>query len=111
LPETRQLFRVVKSDPPTLRDFLPQMETQPNRLPPSGATKREMRLYRAVSHRTTLKGARALARRYPRMGGFVAELAVHSDLPIEIEVESTGHVNVWGAPEGLLESVVKTFTV
>jgi hypothetical protein len=111
LPESRQLFRVVKSHPPTLDDFLSQSQVQPRRMPPANATAEELRLHRAVSHQTTLAGARALAHKFPQMGGFVAELAVHSDLPIEIGPERKRHVNVWGEPEVLLACVVKTFRV
>jgi hypothetical protein len=79
LPGTRRLFRVVKSDPPSLHDFLPQMEAQPNRLPPADATAAEMRLQRAVSLWTTLSAALELAHRFPRMGGFIAELVIPSE--------------------------------
>lgn len=67
-----------------------------------------LRLWDGVSVYRTRDQARALARRRPYLGSFIAELHVPLDGSIRMELDngSDGHSTIWGDPHQLLALIV-----
>ena len=106
LPPGRSLFRIVRTNPPTLRDFASHavLGQQPRR----PLTPREQNLWRGISLYSTLMAAIQRAHDSPWLGSFVAELNIPDDVPLRIE--QTGrqreHYTAWGPADVLLSQVV-----
>jgi hypothetical protein len=96
----RVLYRIVKTDPPTLSDFLSNRER--------GLARRENEtkdVWGGLSHYDTIERAAKTARRFPSIGTFVAAVRLADD---EFRIEQTfrrGHYTVWGDPQALLDAV------
>jgi hypothetical protein len=104
-PAPSTLFRIVKSDPPTERDF---MSNRALGLDPPDETRATFRVHQGVSLWRKLAQARRKARTYPGLGGFIAEVRID---PERVTIEKTfgrGHFTGWGDPADLLGSVVGT---
>lgn len=100
----RSFYRIVKSDPPTLTDFL---SDRAKGRPPAVEPARR-RLHDGLSVYATLAQARRKARAFPMLGRYVAVLRVLDETPLRYErtiASSGGHHTVWGEPETLLECV------
>ena len=101
----RSFFRIVKTDPPTLRDFLSDRE----RGRPQPRDSELRRLHDGLSVYATLAQARRKARAFPVLGRHVAELRIPPDAPIRYErtlLGSAGHHTIWGEPDELRRCVV-----
>jgi hypothetical protein len=104
-PGTRVFYRIVRSDPPTLVDFMSNeaLGRQPRR--PLFAHDRDR--WRGVSHFDSQELAIFAAGASPWLGGFVATVVVPPGAPIRFEqTYRAGHCTLWGEPSDLLELVV-----
>lgn len=101
---TRRLYRVVKTDPPTLLDFMSNAALGLPLLDPAPGKRR---LSSGLSCWATVAQARRNARRFRSQGGYLAVLAIEPDAPIRVEkTRGPGHYTVWGLPHALLVRVV-----
>lgn len=102
----RTFYRIVKTDPPTVDDFLSALAKGRRirrDLPPAlrqlwdGVT-----VYGQPSH------AEQKARESPMIGRLIAELRIPDDAPIRWErtTREPGHHTLWGEPEDVLRYVV-----
>lgn len=98
------LYRVVQTDPPTVRDFLSQKVLG---IPLKTVTPKVLRLWDGLSVYRTAEQARARAQQTPRLGRYIAKLVFPEDDRITIELDNgrQGHCTVWGSP-WLLRSFV-----
>jgi hypothetical protein len=99
-------FRIVRTDPPSVKDF--QSYTAMGRTP-RNPTPKALREYAGVSVYDTEEHARDNALRNPGIGQFLARLEIPNNAPIEITPVSnlwTGHHNLYGTPEAMLACVV-----
>lgn len=79
---------------------------------PPGTPPDDERLWHGVSLQDSEEGARSLARRYPRMGAFIARLEIPDDGPVVVEAtRGRGHFTLWASPEGLTGCVVAVVPV
>jgi hypothetical protein len=95
----------VKTDPPTLRDF---MSYRALGIPLRKDTPELRRSWEGVSVQDNAAAARSLARQFPNLGGFIAALAVPEGGPVQYEQTSKirTHYDLHGAPEDMLKMVV-----
>jgi hypothetical protein len=102
----RLLYRLVQSDPPTIRDFMSYeaLGAQPRR----PLTMRQRDHWRGVSHYTTASAARARARISPHLGAYVALVRVPEGGVARVEQagRDPDHYNVWADAADLLRWVV-----
>ena len=103
----RTFYRIVKSDPPTLADFVSAQargRAVPTRLP-----EELRRLWDGLSVYATLAQAQRKARQSPMIGAYVAELRLPDDVTIRVErtTREAGHHTVWGPAERILACVVE----
>src|SRR5688500_13428661 len=102
---TITLYRVVQTDPPTVRDFLSQ---QVLGIPLKHETAKVRRLWDGLSVYRTVEQARMRAQQTPRLGRYIATLVIPLDddrIVIELDNGRNGHCTVWGSP-WLLRSFV-----
>jgi hypothetical protein len=102
--EYRLFYRVVKSDPPTLEDFLSsEARGHP---PPDDRSRRAV--WDGISVFSTEAQARRKARVSPALGGYVAALYVVDGGPVRYKrtLGGDGHHTLWGTPSTLLGLVV-----
>lgn len=100
----RSFYRIVKSDPPTLADFL----SDRTRGRPAAEEPALRRLHDGLSVYATLAQARRKAKAFPMLGSYIAVLRVLDDTPLRHErtmMSSGGHHTVWGEPDTLLGCV------
>jgi hypothetical protein len=103
-PPFLSLYRVVKSDPPAVRDFL---SFQALGIPLRRQTAKGLRLWNGLSVYREREQATALATQSPHLGRFVAELRIRTDdWRLELDNGKDGHCTIWGEPEALLTLVV-----
>jgi hypothetical protein len=102
--------RVVKSNPPSERDFL-SMRALGRRL--RNPTPENLYIYDGVSVTRTADGARSLVGDFPQMGRFIAVLEIEDDGPIRVEQTGTypEHYTLWGSAEDLLARVTSVMSV
>jgi len=106
----RSFYRIVKSDPPTLTDFL---SDRAKGRPPAEEPA-HLRLHDGLSVYATVAQARRKARALPMLGQYVAVLRILDDTPLRYErtiAISGGHHTVWGDPDALLGCVEAVVTV
>ena len=98
----RLVYRVVQRDPPTADDF-----TAPEQAgaPPPWRQAVDPRLLSGVSVTATESQAKRLARRFPALGAYVAEIELPPTARIERTLKRRGHFTVWADPEDLVRSV------
>ena len=106
----RVFYRIVKSDPPTLIDF---MSPEARGRVPRHPTVEVLRLWDGISAYETEEQARAKARELPRLGRYIAAVLVPEDGPIRHErtLDSEGHWTLWGEPAELLRRVTSVVRV
>jgi|SRR5215216_8105191 len=98
-------YRIVESDPPTLRDVMSYAALGEPR--PASLPWRDPDPWGGVSVYDTEHEARKLAERKPRLGGFIARLEIREGSPITWEGPARrGHYNLYGDPAVLLSCVV-----
>jgi hypothetical protein len=100
-----RLYRIVKTDPPTLQDFLSHRALG---IPLRHPTSRALRLWDGVSVHRTREQAAALTAVSPRLGQYIAELRVTDGVGVRYELDNgkNGHCTVWAEPDVLLGLVV-----
>lgn len=99
------LYRVVQTNPPTVRDFLSQKVLG---IPLKHETAKVLRLWDGLSVYRTEGQARARAVQTPRLGQYIAELNVpldHDHITVELDNGRHGHCTIWGSP-WLLRSLI-----
>jgi hypothetical protein len=107
----RVFYRIVQTDPPTLRDFMSYeaLEIPPRRPLPSSDRDR----WRGVSHYASFAAAESAARARPGLGAFIA--AVHIPTDGSVRIRQTGrdldHFTVWAEADRLLGWVVSVTAV
>ena len=105
------LYRVVHTDPPTVRDFLSQKVLG---IPLKHQTAKVLRLWDGLSVYRTLEQARTRARQTPRLGLYIAELAIPLNddrIIVELDNGRNGHCTIWGNPWLLRSFVVSVMPV
>jgi len=92
-----RLYRIVKMNPPGMRDFLSERALG---TPLKYETARALRLWDGLSVYRTREQAAARARMTPRLGRYIAELVVPLDGSIRLELNNgrNGHCTIWGDP-------------
>src|SRR3712207_2160055 len=99
----RTLHRIVKTDPPTVADFLSNA-AQGHQMPADPA---RQAVWEALSAYSTLPQARRKRRASPILGRYIAVLHIPIDGPVTFErTFGEGHFTVRGDPEELLRMVV-----
>jgi hypothetical protein len=114
VPQT--VYRITKTDPPTQEDFL---SNYARGIPPRRSERTDPWEHEAISVFTRKRAARSVARAYPRLGEFLAQLVLPDELlsartetretPFKIHgpTEPGGaHYNMQGPPELFLRHVV-----
>ena len=97
-------YRVTKTDPPTVEDFL-SLKSLGRRLRTD--TPENRRFFEGVSVWRTIDAARFAVGRFPRMGKFIAALHVPEDgsIPYEQTTDDLDHFTLWGDAADLLATV------
>ena len=105
----RLFYRIVKTDPPTVADFLSNAARgRPLRGPEVGRPE----LHTGLSMYDSEVAARATAGRFPFLGAYLATVRISADDPVRVEQTlGEGHYTVWGAPDVLLALVVAVVPV
>ena len=102
----RTLYRIVRTNPPTVADFLShERRGQPI---PRNVTPELRESWTGVSMHDTREASRAVQRRFPRIGSFIAALMVEDEAPVRVKQTGTDphHYDVWAEPGELLARVV-----
>jgi len=103
---TRTLYRIVKSDPPTERDFWSHSRSG-LRYHPS-----KEHVANGVSTFDREQEARRTARRFPNTGTLIAELRIPRRADVTVaQTMGRHHYTVWGDPELLVTFVVRVVPV
>lgn len=105
-PGDRTFYRIVKTDPATRADFLSLRAL--GRSASAGLTPRQLRQWEGISVFATREQALRQARRYPRLGRFIAEIRIAAGGPVRYERtnrDSPGHHTLWGTPHDLQQAV------
>jgi hypothetical protein len=99
------LYRIVKSNPPTLLDFTSKLALG---LVDADADPETKRLESGLSMYRTASQARKKARAFPFLGRYIAAVRVEASAGLRFErtTDSRGHHTVWGSPEAILGRVV-----
>ena len=98
------LFRIVRSNPSSVRDFTSKVALGLVDLRADAETKR---LESGLSMYRTLAQARRKARAFPFLGSFIAIVRIRWPMFIvERTTASAGQHTVWGDPEALLACVM-----
>jgi hypothetical protein len=110
MPTERTYFRIVKTDPPTLSDFIPAAAPAYVLRNASAETRR---LLTGLSFYRTLAQARRKARQFPRLGAYLAELHVpaYASANVERTTSSAGHYTIWASATDLLACVVRVVPI
>jgi hypothetical protein len=106
-----RFYRIVISNPPTVRDFYSQKALGIPLARPGDAA--ILRMYDGVSVYWTEIQARNRARATPRLGGYIAVLDIPENAPITIQRTGLGrgHHTLWGPPDEMLRCVVNVLVV
>lgn len=107
---TRELFRIVRSNPPTLDDFKSHRELG---IPALDDDPEHLRMPEGISVHATLAQSRAKDRSRPWFGRLVARLVIPDDGSIEWArtAGGRGHHTIWGDPAHLRSYVVEVLPV
>lgn len=107
-PSPEFVYRIIRHDPPTREDFLP-----PSLAGAVGERTRTIdpRLFTGISTFRTARQAAAVARRYPGLGSFIAEVRLPPGVRSERTLRRRGHFTVWGDPDELLDGVQRVIGV
>lgn len=101
----RTLYRIVLTDPPTVRDM--KSHAALGKIPPQPDPATQ-RLMTGISVYNTEQQARRKASGIPwREEAFIAELRLPDNGSIRIErtLKSSGHYTIWGNPRDILDCV------
>jgi hypothetical protein len=106
----RSFYRVTRSLPPTLDDFLSQ---KARGIPMARPDPEVALLWDGVSVYATEAQARKQARAKPGLGAYIAEIVVNDGNPITVRRSGrgSGHHTLWGDPDELKARVMRTVAV
>ena len=108
MPE-RTFWRIVRTDPSMVRDFL---SSEAQGLPPRDHDPDTLRLWSGISVYSTPLQARRTATTYPFLGRYLADLRIVDDAGIRWEkTRGRGHHTLWGDPQAILNCVVRVVPV
>lgn len=110
----RTVYRIVKADPPTRRDFSSNRAKRGDPRPDLPPALR--RLWDGISVHDAEARSRRQAAETPWTGSFVAELRIPDRTRTPVRWERTvpgneGHHTLWGDPDELLSFVVRVVQV
>jgi hypothetical protein len=111
--EELTVFRIVRvadpADPAFVDSFRSHAELG---LPPRGPEAAHQVIYEGVSVYESQEAAVETARRWPRIGGYVAELRLTSETGVlYLRWGQSGHLTLWADPLTLTRAVVDTIPV
>jgi hypothetical protein len=96
------LYHIIKERNPNEADFL----SAEKRGIPQPADPALIRYWEGISFEDTLEGARRKARRFRRLGTYIAEVAVAAIPSVKYEQSlAPGHYTVWAEPSDLLQHI------
>ena len=103
-------YRVVKTDPPTVRDFL---SAKALGRPLRRDTPENRRIWDGISVLATADAARARVAQFPQMGTLIAVMNTSEDgsIPCEQTTPDPDHYTIWGSAADLLERVTSVLAV
>jgi hypothetical protein len=103
-------YRVTRSNPPTLRDFLSNVAKR--RRPPDDNPE-TLRMWGGLSVYDTVRHARAQAQRVPAIGSFIATMQIPAEGSIHYEqtTRERHHFTLWGDADHLIACVVSVVPV
>ena len=105
----RLVYRIVKTDPPTVADFLSNAARGRARRGPEA---RRPELHTGLSLYDGEAAARATAQRFPFLGAYLAAIRIPAAGPVRVEQTlGAGHCTIWGHPDDLLALVVAVVPV
>lgn len=101
-------YRIIKEPQPTAADFLSHRSRG---IPLQRDTPVMRRSWEGVSVYDTIAAARAIVARFPRIGGFIAELDIRNGGPVLFEQtgDDPNHYDLWGEPDDVLAAVTQVF--
>lgn len=103
------LYRIVQSDPPTTSDFTPNEARGRSQ---RNLTPEEVRLLSGISLYATEAQARRNARKYPRLGRYIAAVSIPDEAHVRVErTRGPGHHMIWGDPAYLLSRIVRVSAI
>jgi hypothetical protein len=108
---TRTLYRIVRTNPPTVSDFLSDDALGRGSADESADVRR---LRAGCSVFNTEAQARRRAKAFPLLGRYIAVLSILDDPDIQIKIErspGTGHHTIWDDREWLLRDVTAVVPV
>lgn len=106
----RHVFRILKSDPPTLEDFTSAYVL--DRPKARGIQLRSAAVHMSLSVMETLDQANSRALQFPQIGGYIAELALQGGEGFAIaSTVEPGHLSLWGSAVKLESSLVDVYPV
>src|SRR4051794_27406115 len=101
-PGYRLFYRIVRTNPATLEDFI----SNAARGRPQPDDPNDARVWDGLSAYSTAAWARRKQRASPALGDFVAVLRVPLDGTVRVErTRGGGHYTLWAEPSGLLALV------
>src|SRR3954470_2459120 len=100
----QRFYRLIRSDRPTLDDFL---SNKAKGIPMARPDAEVALLWDGISVYATETQARNQARAKPWLGAYIAELIISDDDPITVRRSGTGrgHHTLWGQPAELAARV------
>lgn len=107
-PRPELVYRLVRHDPPIQEDFMPPSLAG---LVGQGTKAVDPQLLTGISVLATQRQAAALARQYPGLGLFIAEVRLPAGARAERTLRRRGHYTVWGDPGELLDGIQRVIGV
>jgi hypothetical protein len=106
----RRFYRLIRSNPPTLDDFL---SNKAKGIPMARPDPEVALLWDGISVYATETQARNQAKAKPWLGAYIAELAISESDPITFRRTGTGrgHHTLWGEPAELNARVLRIIDV
>jgi hypothetical protein len=111
--EELQVFRIVRTDDVDMPEFAESSRSHAALgLPPRGVEETHRLIYEGISVFESREAAGATARKYPRIGSYVAELRITPDTGVRyLRWGARGHLTLWGDPIKLSQTAVDTLFV
>lgn len=102
------LYHIIKERKPSEADFL----SAEKRGVPQPADPALIRYWQGISFEDTLEGARRKARRFRKLGTWIAEVVVAAIPGVQYEQSlAPGHYTVWAEPSDVLQHVRAVYPV
>jgi hypothetical protein len=105
----RTFYRIVATGTPSRVDFA---SNKARGRAPRGAEKEDASLWEGISVYDDRLAAERTARRFPVLGGFIAELRIPDDAPVTYrQTFQPTHYTLWAEPDLLVGLIVAVSTV